>query len=207
MKIRAFSLLEILVVIGIIAVLAGVLFPVFQSAKMAAKKTVSISNLRQCAQALTIYEGEWSAYPNYASAQDALAKAPTCDPNDYWRSACSSSYSTPRVGSYGYVAGIPDYQSTSDLQKAIYSDQPPPLLVSIYYGSNRVDPFDGMQPPNLTGCVRDKTCFMPTDLLRVQVDTSLKQRKYPTLRVSSGGWGGVVFSWPAVFLPEGVWQK
>ncbi len=48
MKLRAgFTLIELLVVIAIIAILAAILFPVFAQAKVAAKKTVSISNLKQ----------------------------------------------------------------------------------------------------------------------------------------------------------------
>lgn len=44
---RAFTLIELLVVIAIIAILAAILFPVFAAAKNAAKKTKSISNMRQ----------------------------------------------------------------------------------------------------------------------------------------------------------------
>jgi prepilin-type N-terminal cleavage/methylation domain-containing protein len=53
---RAFTLIELLVVIAIIAVLAAILFPVFASAKLAAKKTVEISNLKQVGTAYAIYE-------------------------------------------------------------------------------------------------------------------------------------------------------
>ena len=44
---RAFTLIELLVVIAIIAILAAILFPVFAQAKLAAKKTTSISNMKQ----------------------------------------------------------------------------------------------------------------------------------------------------------------
>lgn len=43
----AFTLIELLVVIAIIAILAAILFPVFAQAKMAAKKTADLSNLKQ----------------------------------------------------------------------------------------------------------------------------------------------------------------
>lgn len=52
---RAFTLIELLVVIAIIAVLAAILFPVFAQAKLAAKKTASISNLKQLALAGEMY--------------------------------------------------------------------------------------------------------------------------------------------------------
>jgi len=43
----AFTLIELLVVIAIIAILAAILFPVFAQAKVAAKKTQSLSNVKQ----------------------------------------------------------------------------------------------------------------------------------------------------------------
>ena len=55
---QAFTLIELLVVIAIIAILAAILFPVFAQAKLAAKKSVGISNVKQVALAETIYEGD-----------------------------------------------------------------------------------------------------------------------------------------------------
>ena len=52
---RAFTLIELLVVIAIIAILAAILFPVFAQAKAAAKKSVSISNLKQIGLGINIY--------------------------------------------------------------------------------------------------------------------------------------------------------
>ena len=52
---RAFTLIELLVVIAIIAILAAILFPVFAQAKFAAKRSVSLSNLKQIGTATVIY--------------------------------------------------------------------------------------------------------------------------------------------------------
>jgi len=54
----AFTLIELLVVIAIIAILAAILFPVFAQAKLAAKKTVALSNAKQIALANLIYQGD-----------------------------------------------------------------------------------------------------------------------------------------------------
>ncbi|MBX3119646.1 MAG: prepilin-type N-terminal cleavage/methylation domain-containing protein [Fimbriimonadaceae bacterium] len=50
-----FTLIELLVVIAIIAILAAILFPVFAQAKLAAKKTQAISNLKNLATAAQLY--------------------------------------------------------------------------------------------------------------------------------------------------------
>ncbi len=54
-KSRAFTLIELLVVIAIIAILAAILFPVFAQAKEQAKKTTSISNMKQLLLAAIMY--------------------------------------------------------------------------------------------------------------------------------------------------------
>ena len=52
---RAFTLIELLVVIAIIAILAAILFPVFAQAKVAAKRTSDISNVKNIALGINIY--------------------------------------------------------------------------------------------------------------------------------------------------------
>jgi prepilin-type N-terminal cleavage/methylation domain-containing protein len=61
---RAFTLIELLVVIAIIAILAAILFPVFAQAKLAAKKTVAISNQKQIGLAILMYANDYDdMYP------------------------------------------------------------------------------------------------------------------------------------------------
>lgn len=82
---KAFTLIELLVVIAIIAILAAILFPVFAQAKDAAKKTQSLSNVKQLATSTMIYNADYddtmpqSAYikaftpaPQIASVYDLL---------------------------------------------------------------------------------------------------------------------------------------
>ena len=63
---RAFTLIELLVVIAIIAILAAILFPVFAQAKLAAKKTAGLNQVKQIGLALNIYLGDYDdVIPGY----------------------------------------------------------------------------------------------------------------------------------------------
>lgn len=59
---KAFTLIELLVVIAIIAILAAILFPVFAQAKDAAKKTQSLSNMKQIATSCLLYGPDYDDY-------------------------------------------------------------------------------------------------------------------------------------------------
>lgn len=52
---RGFTLIELLVVIAIIAILAGILFPVFAQARESARQTSCLSNTKQLATATLMY--------------------------------------------------------------------------------------------------------------------------------------------------------
>lgn len=64
---RAFTLIELLVVIAIVAILVAILFPVFAQAKLAAKRTVNLSNLKQIGMAVALYVNDNDAYPMMSS--------------------------------------------------------------------------------------------------------------------------------------------
>ena len=69
MKQRGFTIVELLVVIAIIAVLAGILFPVFARAKEGALKTTALTQSKQLGTALTMYvdqnDGKYLPSTNY----------------------------------------------------------------------------------------------------------------------------------------------
>jgi prepilin-type N-terminal cleavage/methylation domain-containing protein len=83
MKQRGFTLIELLVVIAIIAILAAILFPVFAQAKLAAKKTQALSNVKQLALGVTMYDGDFDDVfpPAFVAANPDGTRDAT---EDYW---------------------------------------------------------------------------------------------------------------------------
>ena len=66
---RAFSLVELLVVIGIIAVLIGILMPTLSRARESARRTKCLSNLRTLAQSMVMYANDSKGWlPNMNQA-------------------------------------------------------------------------------------------------------------------------------------------
>src|SRR5688500_7744092 len=58
---RGFTLIEILVVISLMVILAGILFPVFAQVREKGRQTVCISNLKQVSQAMLLYADEYDS--------------------------------------------------------------------------------------------------------------------------------------------------
>ena len=69
-----FTLVELLVVIGIVAVLAGILLPVLSSVRRKAALVGCMSNLRQLSQALALYVNDFGDYFPQSFSVDANGK-------------------------------------------------------------------------------------------------------------------------------------
>src|SRR5918998_2717992 len=76
-----FTLIELLVVIGIIAILAAILFPVFARAREAARKTQCVSNVRQFGMAVMQYVQDYDEqFPPRFPNPDPNTPAFPCKP-------------------------------------------------------------------------------------------------------------------------------
>jgi prepilin-type N-terminal cleavage/methylation domain-containing protein/prepilin-type processing-associated H-X9-DG protein len=142
---RAFTLIELLVVIAIIAILAAILFPVFAQAKMAAKKTADMSNMKQIGTGLMMYCNDAddmfprNEYPNPEYGSNGFTWREATQPyiksggrsdgswsnnktlaiGDLWRSPTEPSGS--KYGYSGPVSLLPHYNADKTKEDASHS--------------------------------------------------------------------------------------
>ncbi|BBO24510.1 MAG: hypothetical protein AMXMBFR19_10680 [Chthonomonadaceae bacterium] len=149
MKRRAFTLVEILAVIGIIALLAAVVFPVFARARKRALEVPDISNMRQIYLAVTMYEADNAEdspltlveVEPYVGSRDLFASN-----NDRWRTPmgnglwsatplipCIFWYSPFKI-SFAYLRTFPPYNEDVSTWKPKRADAKVGMLASPYSG-------------------------------------------------------------------------
>ena len=78
---RGFSLVEVIVVIGIIAILIALLLPAVQAARESARRTQCTNNLKQIGLGFHNYENAHKAFPPNGTAGATPSSKPTCGSN------------------------------------------------------------------------------------------------------------------------------
>ena len=205
-KRSGFTLVELLTVLAIIALLASLLFPAFARVRRDGKRTVSISNIRQCGISLLLYcqdyDGE-TAMPTYEVAKITLNSLPTCDPGDTWRSTCKEDWGQPLIGSYGYVRGVDRYTSQQGWNEYLnwtsgLGRVPGSVLVSVFYADNVALPFHGEHPVLGPACgAHMGRCLYPDHVIRFRLDGSAATTSWKSWH---GDVAHAIFDWEGLFF-------
>ena len=129
----AFTLIEILVAMAIIAIIVAVMFPIVASVRENANRTVAISNMRQCMVAFLQYENEngdtLADLPSHPVAQALVGRNLLWDPQDNLRTNPSQPVGdSTMIGSFGYLGG-----GISCTHCLIAMDHNPPVLVDYFH--------------------------------------------------------------------------
>jgi len=106
---NGFTLIELLVVIAIIAILAAILFPVFAQAKLAAKKSTDLSNIKQSTLGALLYSSDNDDTTPFCMWPDFYANAARFMPYIKTRQIFKSSVSPYRIGSWQQKQGANPY--------------------------------------------------------------------------------------------------
>ncbi len=110
--IRAFTLLELLVVVAVIAILAALLFPALNRAKSAADSAACRSNLRQLTLGLSMYVQEHRAYPSssdFSFGAPAISMAEALQPCTGARWPRQNYYGNEYLGPRKSIWACPGY--------------------------------------------------------------------------------------------------
>lgn len=122
---RGFTLIELMVVVSIIAILAGILIPNFVNARAQAMTAACESNLRSVATAAELYFADQQIYPDSGDVSVALFTAngtaylnnvPT-DPAATTPGAKYTFTNTTSGGTAGYTISCPGSHANSTLAK------------------------------------------------------------------------------------------
>ena len=144
-RLRAFTLVELMVVTAIIAILAAILYPVFAQAREAARKASCQSNLEQLGMALHLYahdhdgrfpvaDQDWSPLLGRYLTSTSVLRCPT----DWLPEAGQPARAgAPLYSSYQYRGGL-SLEDRADIPVAADWDLRHPRMANVLYLSGSV---------------------------------------------------------------------
>jgi len=119
---RGFTLIELMIVVAIIAILAGILIPNFVNARAQAQTSACESNLRAIATAMELYYADNQRYPAAGAIPDALngttvtymSNTPR-DPADAGATPAKYTFTQPTNDGQSYLIVCPGAHASSTL--------------------------------------------------------------------------------------------
>lgn len=190
MKRRAFTLVEILAVVAIIALLMGVLLPAIGGVRARARATVSMSNLRQWGVGYGSFSADRKGLLPWEGLKDA-ADMPTnlADRQRFWANVVPPLLDQP---AYADTAAPDGAVPTPNSGQSIFIDPAAPTPSDPLGGT-----FKGWSVPNTK--VKFYFCYVPNSQLNNTLETrmdalpsedprSLANKIDPTTRKLSGEW-------------------
>lgn len=183
---RAFTLVEIVVVICIVAILAGLSLPAVQRAKRQGILADGWAKMRQTSAAIQLYRIDHSdSFPSVVDAGLTVPKEAQCHKLDNWVPSCALREEKYMVGSWGYAPADEQIVPRDGC-----------LLVNVFAAQDVMAPFYLHEVVSLDDpCIVAQTCMMPDRLEFIGTDGSLKiKRMHYWAKFASGpftifGWG------------------
>ena len=164
---HGFTLVELLVVIGIIALLISILLPALNKARRSAQEIACASNLKQMGIAMTMYTNEWQYFPGcygnsngtflatwaprlsqYMNNETKVFWCPARAPEQQWPSELKvgANYATQAESGWGYLV-------TGGGGRYLLNDQNPPGNLGFSYGYNDWGSVGGLNDQYKNGTV------------------------------------------------------
>lgn len=110
-----FTFLEIMVVVLILGILAGLIIPRFVGRAEDARKTKAVVQMREIMKALELYKLDNGVYPSTEQGLEALVEKPTGDPEPKkWKQYMDKVPMDPWKNKYTYICPGLDRRTTKD---------------------------------------------------------------------------------------------
>jgi len=117
-RMRGFTFLEIMVVVAILAILAGLIIPRFVGRAEEARKTKAVVQMKEIMKALELYKLDNGRYPSTEQGLLALVEEPTSEPRPKkWKQYMDKLPVDPWKNSFIYLCPGADHGRKTDADR------------------------------------------------------------------------------------------